>query len=136
ARWGQFAAAQELESLEAPELLDKLESLGSADSDAAARNLCGRVIVAMQHGPAVPAPHELKAARATAQEATDPLIRSGLWRVLAGAFVLSAEYSLAVEAVERALRDAEDFHLGFARPHPFVRNIDANLRVRRLPHAW
>ncbi len=135
ALWGQFAAAQELESLEALELLDKLESLGSADSDAAARNLCGRVIVAMQHGPAVPAPPELKAARATAEEATDPLIRSGLWRVLAGAFVLSAEYSLAVEAVEGALRDAEDFHLDFARPHALVSNIAANIGLRRFSQA-
>src|SRR5205823_10963554 len=65
----------------------------------------------------------------------DPLIKCALLRALAAVLVLGAEYVPALEIVERALREAKQFHLDFVRPHTLVSQAAANIGLRRFNDA-
>ncbi len=135
ALWGQLIVAFELESGEAPNLVDALERLGVKGRDSIARNACGRLLLAFCEGGVVPPASELSSATDLAREATDPLIRSALLRAVAGLLVLGAEYGLAFEVVDRALHDAERSNLEFVRPHTLVSRAAAHIGLRQFGDA-
>ncbi len=135
ALWGEFIVTFELENAEAVTLLDTLERLGIKGGDSIARNACGRLLLAFCEGGVVPPLHELSSVVQLAREATDPLIRSALLRAVAGLLVLGAEYNSALEVVDRALHDAERFHIDFVRPHTLVSRAAAKIGLREFRDA-
>jgi len=135
ALWGQFIVAFELERNEAFELLDELASMSGPDRDEAVRTECGKLMLAICEGGSIPPAAELVPISDLARDASDPLIRSALLRALAAVLVLGAEYASALDAVQKALREAERFHLDFVRPHTLVSQTAASIGLRRFSDA-
>ena len=135
ALWGRFIVAFELERQDAFELFGELEARASQDRDAVVRLECGRLMLALCEGGSIPPSVELAPLSDFASGATDPLVRSALFRALAAVRVLAANYTEALEAVRRALTEAERFHIDFVRPHTLVSQAAAYIGLRRFTEA-
>jgi LuxR family maltose regulon positive regulatory protein len=135
ALWGRFSVSFELERNEAVELLSELQELAIRDGNAAVRLECGRLMLGLWQGGFIPAAHDLPALSERASEATDPLVRSALYRALAAVLVLGAEYIRAQEASKQAVLEAEQFHLEFVRPHTLVSETAACIGLRDFDEA-
>ena len=135
ALWGQFIVAFELERDEAFELFEELQSLGSNNRDAEIRTACGKLMLALCEDGSISSASELKPISELAADAGDPLVKCALLRALAAVLVLGAEYVPALEIVDRALYEADHFHLDFVRPHMLVSQAAANIGLRRFSDA-
>jgi ATP/maltotriose-dependent transcriptional regulator MalT len=133
--WGRFIVAFELERHETSELLGELEALAGQDRNALVRAECGRLMLALCDGGSIPPGQELSPLIERAAEATDPLVRSALFRALAAVLVLAADYRRALKAVDQALAEAERFHLEFVRPHSLLGQAAAHIGQRRFSEA-
>ena len=135
ALWGRFIVTVELERQEAFDLFKQFQSMASQDRDAAVRLECARLMLALCEGDSVPDPSELSRLSNLASEASDPLIRSAVFRAHAAVLVLGAHYREALDAVRRALGEAEQSHLEFVRPHTLVSQVAAYIGLRRFSDA-
>jgi LuxR family transcriptional regulator, maltose regulon positive regulatory protein len=135
ALWGRFIVAFELERQEAFSVLEELQSATGRDRNTTVRLECGRLMLALCEGGSVPQDSELSPLTALASEASDPLIRSAVFRTLAAVLVLGAQYREALGAVQRTLEEAESFHLEFVRAHSLVSQAGAYIGLRRFSEA-
>jgi ATP/maltotriose-dependent transcriptional regulator MalT len=118
--WGLFLAAMEKEDDAAVSLLERFENISGGAIDDLARVQSGRLHFGMRLGTVS---HGLSGAEAVANvmaEARDPAVRASFWHGYAGALRVSAAYSQALEASDRALQDISRFDLDFARAHVYV----------------
>lgn len=135
ALWGQFVVASELEQDEARELLSAFEAVDNPDRDTAVRSACGRLMLAVCDSLTIPTAFELNSMADLVEDASDPLVRSAFWRSIAAVLVLKAEYTGALKAVDRALYEADRFHLDFVRPHTLVSLTAAYIGLKQFRHA-
>jgi LuxR family maltose regulon positive regulatory protein len=135
ALWGRFIVAVELERQETFELFSQLQARGMQDRDAAVRLECARLMLALFAGGSIPSRAEVASLSVLAGDASDPLVRSALFRALAAVLVFGAHYESALEAVANALDEAERFHLDFVRPHSLVSRATAYIGLRRFADA-
>jgi LuxR family transcriptional regulator, maltose regulon positive regulatory protein len=135
ALWGQFTCAVEMEDSEAPRLLQEYEAVGSQTRDSAVRVANGTLMLAIRTGGIDEALVEASAATTLANEATDPIVRSSFWHIYGAALMLSADYSAALEAVNRAVEQVESFHIEFARPHAYINRAAAHIGLRQFRRA-
>jgi LuxR family maltose regulon positive regulatory protein len=135
ALWGRFTVEFELERHELLGLLGELEALAGQDRNALVRAECGRLMLALCEGGTIPSGPDLSPLAELAAEATDPLVRSALFRALAAVLVLGAEYGRALTAVDLAVTEAERFHLEFVRPHALLSKAAAQIGQRRFSEA-
>jgi DNA-binding NarL/FixJ family response regulator len=89
----------------------------------------------MSEGGFIPPVSDLSSLSELAGGAKDPLIKSALLRAVAAALVLRADYPAALEAVERTLQEAEQFHLDFVRPHTLISQAAAYIGLREFRRA-
>jgi LuxR family maltose regulon positive regulatory protein len=135
ALWGQFVVASEIELPDAAVFLERLAAEGKRDSDAIVREACGHFALALLEGHLPDAIEELESAGELIERVRDPLIRASFWRSYASALVLHAEYRRALDLLERALCEAETFHLKFVRPHALVSSAAARIGLRQFTSA-
>jgi len=135
ALWGEFTVASEIERPDAAALLDKFAAEGGRDGDAIVREACGRFALASLDGHLTDAIEGLASAGELIERVRDPLIRATYWRSYAAALVLHANYRRALEVSERALDEAETFHLKFVRPHALVSSAAAKVGLRQFASA-
>jgi ATP/maltotriose-dependent transcriptional regulator MalT len=135
ALWGRFIVAFELERLEIFDLLGELEGLATQDRNALIRAECGKLMLPLLDSGPIPPGQELSPLIERAPEATDPLVRSALFRTIAAVLVLGGEYQRALGAVHQGLAEAERFHLEFVRPHSLLSQAAAYIGLRRFSEA-
>ena len=133
--WGEFCLAADTENSDLRELLEEFEAIGPLDRDAEVRKACGLLTVALWDGGLAEALHRTAPMCDLVSEATDPLARSMFWRGLAGVLVLAGQYANALEAVDGAIRESEESHLAFVRPHALISRVAALTGLRRLGAA-
>jgi ATP/maltotriose-dependent transcriptional regulator MalT len=135
ALWGQFVVASEIERPDAAVFLAKVAAEGRRDSGAIVREACGQCALALLDGHLTEAIEGLESARELIERVRDPLIRALFWRSYAVVLVLHAEYRGALEVSERAIDEAETFHLRFVRPHVLVSSAAAMIGLRQFALA-
>jgi DNA-binding NarL/FixJ family response regulator len=132
ALWGQFVVAVELEHPEARQLLEQLVDLAPYDPTTVVRDASGALILAVRDGGLRTATRKALAIKDIADQADDPLVRSVFWYSFATAQSRLGEYQAALETLDRALKEAEEFHLAFAVPHTLVCRATASIGERRF----
>ena len=132
ALWGQFVVAVELEHLDAYSSLEQLVCLAPHEPTTVVRNASGALILAVRDGGLAAATRKAQAIRDVADQADDPLVRSVFWYGFATAQSRLGEYQAALETVDRALKEAEEFHLAFAVPHTLVCRATASIGMRKF----
>jgi LuxR family maltose regulon positive regulatory protein len=117
ALWGEFVTTVELEREGAAEILRQFEACSSGTIDELVRTHNGRLYLATRRGFL---PQAIEAARPIAElapEARDPVVRVSFVHIYSGALRLTTNYAAARDQVALGLREAEVYHLDFARPH-------------------
>ena len=132
ALWGEFVTTVELEREGAAEILRQFEACSSGTIDELVRTHNGRLYLATRRGFL---PQAIEAARPIAElapEARDPVVRVSFVHIYSGALRLTTNYAAARDQVALGLREAEVYHLDFARPHMLLNEGCGSCRCRRI----
>jgi ATP/maltotriose-dependent transcriptional regulator MalT len=119
ALWGEFVTTVELER-DGAEILHEFEASSSGSLDELVRVHNGWLYLATRQGDL---PRAIENARAIADlvyEARDPVVRVSFLHIYSAALRLTTDYDEARMQVDFGLREAESYHLEFAKPHMFL----------------
>jgi len=116
ALWGEFVTTVELER-DGEGILHEFESSSSGSLDELVRIHNGWLYLATRQGSL---PQAIESARVVANlvaDARDPVVRVSFLHIYSAALRLTTDYDEARLQVELGLREAESYHLEFAKPH-------------------
>ncbi len=117
ALWGEFVTTVELEGEGAAEILREFEASSSGTLDELVRAHNGRLYLATRQGTLSKAIADARPIAALVPEVLDPVVRVSFVHIYSGALRLTTDYAAAYDQVTFGLREAESYHLDFARPH-------------------
>jgi LuxR family maltose regulon positive regulatory protein len=135
ALWGEFVTAVELERESAADTLGEFEASCSGTLDELVRTHNGRLYLATRQGALLDAIEDARPIAELVEEARDPVVRVSFLHIYSAALRLSTSYDDAGAFVTRGLREAETYHLDFARPHMLLTRAAVHMGLGEYARA-
>ncbi len=135
ALWGEFVTAVELERESAADTLGEFEASCSGTLDEFVRTHNGRLYLATRQGALMEAIDDARPIAELVEEARDPVVRVSFLHIYSAALRLATNYDDARTLVTRGLREAETFHLDFARPHMLLTRAAVHIGLGEYARA-
>jgi LuxR family maltose regulon positive regulatory protein len=133
--WGEFVTAVELERESAGDALREFEASCSGTLDELVRTHSGRLYLATRQGGLLEAIDQARPLAELVEEARDPVVRVSFLHIYSAALRLSTNYDDAGALVARGLREAEIYHLDFARPHMLLTRAAVHMGLGEFARA-
>ena len=136
ARWGQLAAAIELELGLSHELLRRLERPADGEFDAteAVQTADKRLLLGLRFGQ-IESLSEAKEIAELLPAVPDPVLRCSFGSTFSCALNLAAEYERALDVSMNMSRDAVEYRVEFALPYGYLMSAAALAGLRRFDEA-
>ena len=136
ARWGQLAAAIELELELSHELLRRLErpADGELDATEAVQTADKRLLLGLRFGQ-IESLSEAKEIAELLPAVPDPVLRCSFGSTFSCALNLAAEYERALDVSMNMSRDAVEYRVEFALPYGYLMSAAALAGLRRFDEA-
>ncbi len=135
ALWGEFVTTVELEREGAEDILREFEASCSGTVDELIRTHNGRLYLATRRGALLHALDDARPIAELVQETRDPVVRVSFLHIYSSALRLTTNYEYANAFVTIGLREAETYHLDFARPHMLLTRAGIHLGVGEYSKA-
>jgi ATP/maltotriose-dependent transcriptional regulator MalT len=135
ATWGQFVAAARLESPQALDLLETLESMTRAIPERELRKVSARMIAGVRMDSLRDQAELFAAIAPLLDRVADPFVRSSFLLAHAQLLALAANYPQALRAADAALADLQTHRFEFAVPHTSLVKALSHLGLRQVAQA-
>lgn len=133
--WTAFSIARENPGRLTAELLARMESLKSNETSHPLRLLTAKAILMCDNGSADQAARVLEFARGSMSDKDDPFLRTNLLQYLAYAYVITAQYEASLDVSQAQIAEGESTGLEFVIDYALLREIAANIGLRRFESA-